>query len=195
MGGRLKVIAVNVSVPPSSLPHIFKIPLCHHRYILTLWVDVHHDNSGQARRGRSSKAQNGCEVSAVEQSKNRERFSFGRKRGLRQDDGASGAAETGRAKSAKGRTDVTGSPARGEGHPLLFQGACPFSCGRLYILREDQASPQGLSRRRRAGKSLRRSPSRSDDKDLRGSHARCRTVDRKIDRRLEEGGGDGLLFV
>ena len=147
MGGRLNVIAVNVSVPPSSLSYIFKISFCHHRYILTLWVDVHHDNSGQARRGRSSETQNGCEMSAVEQSKNREIFSFGRKRGLRQDDGASDAAKTGRAKSTKRIIDVTDSPARGEGHPPLSQGACPSSCRRLYILLEDKASPRGLNRR------------------------------------------------
>ena len=65
----------------------------------------------------SSEAQPGREAKVVKQSKNRKRFSFGRKRGLRPDGGASGAAETEGAKSTKRSDDVVDSFMREEVPP------------------------------------------------------------------------------
>ena len=72
----------------------------------------------KGEEGVTAETQKDRETAAVEQSKNRERLSFGRKRGIRQDGGASDATKTGRAKSTKRRAAVTDSPAQGAGHPL-----------------------------------------------------------------------------
>ena len=63
----------------------------------------------KGEEGVSSEAQPGREAAVVKQSKNRKRFSFERKRGLRPDGGASGAAETEGAKSTKRSDDVVDS--------------------------------------------------------------------------------------
>ena len=104
----------------------------------------------KGEEGVTSEAQKDREAAAVEQSKNRESVSFGRKRGIRQDGGASYATKTGRAQSTKGRTDVTDSPAQGAGHLLsLPRDACPSFCLRGSAKGADPEKP-GIAPHRQA---------------------------------------------